>query len=241
MAEASIREQVKKLIELQTIDAQIYRLKKEKVEQPQLIAELEKRFDEKKVNLKALEDKLKALLVKRKERELTLATKEEEIRKAQTQMYQLKTNKEYQAKLKEIEGFQADKSVLEEEILKVFDELDSLKAQTEQENVHLKEEEVGFLDQKKKIEECIKELEAELVNLEGKRKQVTPEMDKKILASYERILKNREGLALVAVKDYACQGCFINVPPQVINEIKMHDRLVICENCARILYIEDDI
>jgi uncharacterized protein len=241
LAEVSIREQIKRLVDLQAIDAQIYRLKKEKGEQPQLIAELEKRFEEKKVNLKALEDKLKALMVKRKERELALAAKEEDIKKAQTQMYQLKTNKEYQAKLKEIEGFGADKSVLEEEILKVFEELDSLKALTEKENSLLKEEEVVFLAEKKRIEERIKEVVSELATLENKRKQIVPEADKKILASYERILKNREGLALVAVKDYACQGCFINVPPQVINEIKMHDRLVICESCARILYIEDDV
>jgi predicted nucleic acid-binding Zn-ribbon protein len=29
------------------------------------------------------------------------------------------------------------------------------------------------------------------------------------------------------------------MPPQVINEIKMKSSLVFCENCARILYIEE--
>jgi len=72
-------------------------------------------------------------------------------------------------------------------------------------------------------------------------KQIVPEIDKKILASYERILKGKDGMALAAVHDYSCQGCFINLPPQVINEIKKHDHLVICESCARILYLEDEI
>ena len=49
------------------------------------------------------------------------------------------------------------------------------------------------------------------------------------------------GLALVAVKDSSCQGCFIGVTPQVINEIKMQDKIVICESCARMLYIEEDL
>lgn len=241
MADVSIPEQIKKLVALQTIDKEIYRLLKEKNDQPQIIAQLQKSFEDKKVSLKALEDNLKALLVKRKDRELSLAIKEEDTKKAQTQLYALKTNKEYQAKLKEIEGINADKSVLEEEILKILVELDALQAQTDEENERLKKEEVVFFSEKKKSEEYLKEVEAQLTDAQAKRKQVIPEVDKKILASYERILKGREGMALAAVKDYSCQGCFINVTAQVVNEIKKHDRLVICESCARILYLEDEL
>ncbi|MDP3143113.1 MAG: C4-type zinc ribbon domain-containing protein [Candidatus Omnitrophota bacterium] len=245
MSEVSIREQIKKLVALQAIDKEIYRFEKEKNDQPQIVAQLQKIFEDKKVNLKALEDNLKALLVKRKDRELSLAIKEGDTKKSQTQMYALKTNKEYQAKLKEIEGINADKSVLEEEILKILVELDVLKAQTDQENELLKKEEVVFLSEKKKIEDRLQEVEAQLTDAQAKRKQVIPEIDKKILASYERILRGREGMALAAVKDavkdYSCQGCFINVTAQVVNEIKKHDRLVICESCARILYLEDEL
>jgi len=241
VAEFSIQEEIKKLVTLQTIDSQIYRLKKERGEQPRIIAGLEKQFEEKKTNLKALEEKLKALLVKRKDRELGLAAKEEDTKKNQTQLYQLKTNKEYQAKLKEIEWINADKSVLEEEILKILEELDDLKAETDKENALLKEEEGKFNSEKKKIEDRIKVLDGQLAELDDKRKQALPEIDKKILATYQRILKNRESEALVPVRDYACQGCFLNVPPQVVNEIKMHKHLVVCESCARILYLEDDL
>ena len=48
-------------------------------------------------------------------------------------------------------------------------------------------------------------------------------------------------LAVVAVIKGVCQGCFMNVPPQVVNLIKMYDNLVICEVCQRILYIEDEL
>jgi predicted nucleic acid-binding Zn-ribbon protein len=241
VAEISIRDQIRTLVSLQAVDTQIHRLKKEREEQPRIIKELEAKFEEKKARSKELEDNLKALTVRRKERELSLAAKEEEIKKNQTQLYQLKTNKEYQAKLKEIEGLNADKSVLEEEILRVLVDLDSLKEQSDKEKSHLKEEEGVFLSEKNRIENHIKELDAQLADAEGKRKQILPELDKKILGNYERVLKNREGLALVAVKDYACQGCFINVPAQVVNEIKMHDRIVVCEKCSRILYLEEDI
>ena len=64
-------------------------------------------------------------------------------------------------------------------------------------------------------------------------------MDKKVLAHYERVLANRDGLALAAVKNNACQGCFRILPPQVINEVKKKEDLIFCDNCARILYSEE--
>ena len=56
------------------------------------------------------------------------------------------------------------------------------------------------------------------------------------IASY---LKGKEGLAMVPVRQNACGGCHLNLPPQVINEIQMKTELVFCESCARILYIEE--
>jgi predicted nucleic acid-binding Zn-ribbon protein len=241
LAEVSIREQVKKIVELQAVDSEIYALKKENEEKPRVIQELQRQFEDKKANLNALEEKLKQLQVKRKAKELELQSKEEEIKKAGNALFAIKTNKEYQAKLKEIEGSKADKSVLEEDILKIFDEADGLKAQVDKENVFLKGEEEKFNQEKKLVDERLKEIEQTLSQLDLKRKQIVPEIDKKILAKYERILVNREGLAMVAVKNDSCQGCFMNVPAQVINEIKTHEKLIICEVCARILYLEEDL
>ena len=55
---------------------------------------------------------------------------------------------------------------------------------------------------------------------------------------YERIVKSKDGLAVVSVANEACQGCFRVLPPQVINEINMMEGLIVCESCARMLYIK---
>jgi len=55
-----------------------------------------------------------------------------------------------------------------------------------------------------------------------------------------RILENKQGLALVPVVGSSCGGCHMNVTPQQRNAIKMNEELVFCEMCARILYLEDD-
>ena len=241
MAEVSIRDQIQKLVELQTIDYEIYSFRRELNEKPALIAQLQEKFESKKNALKKLEEKSKAIQLDRKGQELELQGKEAEITKANSQLSQLKTNKEYQAKLLEIEHIKADKSILEEKILLLFDEGDSVNSLIEKEKRHLAEEEKTFSAQKKEIEDSISQIQDRLKVLESQRKQINVYVNPAYLSRYERILENKNGLALVAVKNHACGGCFMNVPEQVINEIKMHDRFVFCEMCARILYLEDDL
>ena len=63
-----------------------------------------------------------------------------------------------------------------------------------------------------------------------------PNIDARLLSQYERILKSREGLALVPVMNNACGGCHMGLPPQVVNETQQHEKWIVCESCARILY-----
>jgi hypothetical protein len=237
----SIRDQIKKLVELQKMDTEIYNYKKDLEEKPAYIAELKENFESKKARLKELEDTLKVIQVDRKSKELELKGKEDELTKANVQLSQIKTNKEYTAKLTEMENIKADKSRIEEAILMTYDESDQLKKDIEKEKGFLSEEEKKYLSEKKIVDESIKEIQEKLKLLENKRNQITPDIDKDHLARYEKILKNKEGLAMAPVHGNSCGGCFMNVPDQIINEMKMHDKLIVCEMCARILYLEDDL
>lgn len=232
--------EIQKLVKLQEIDTQLYSLNREKNEKPKLLEALQNELEQKKQILKEYEEKNKTLLLKRKDKEGQLALKEENIKSLQSKLYTLKTNKEYSAMLTEINGVKMDKSLLEEEILGLFDEQDALKRELEQKQEILKQEEGEFEKEKQKILNRIKEIENLIKDLEAKRAVTEKEIDAKIVSQYNKILKGKNGLALVEVKHNSCQGCFMNVPPQVINEIKMNDKLIFCEMCARILYIQDD-
>lgn len=202
---------------------------------------LESEFNTKKAKLKSLEEDRQKKQLKQKEKEGELGTKEENIKKSNSHLGQLKTNKDYQMKLAEIEALKADKSVIEEEILKLMDEIDTAKIEIEKEKSLLGTEEKVFAEKKNVITNRGKEIENSLKDLEGKRKILCDSVDKKILARYEHILHGKEGLAIVKVENNSCQGCFMHVPHQVINEIKMHENIITCEICARILYLEEDI
>lgn len=236
-----IKEQIGVLIELQVVDGEIYALNREKIELPEQIKAIEKSLEDEKVSIKQAEENLKALQIKLKDKEVSLQQKEEQIKKLQIQLYQLKTNKEYSAMLTEIEGIKADDSIIEEEILKLMDEIDAAKKKVSQEKQLFKAEEEKAQKEKTTIDARLKEIDVRLLELSAKREKLLPNIEKQVLARYERVLENKDGLAMVPVEDGACGGCHMNLPPQVISEVKVREDIVTCGSCLRILYIGDDV
>ena len=241
MATPNIKEEIRRLVSLQEVDKKIYGLSREKAELPKQLDDIQKEFEDKRSKFKALEYQRQKLLLKQKDKEGELALKEENIKKSQGQLGQLKTNKDYQTKLSEIESLKADKSIIEEDILKTMDEFDQIKKDIEIEKNALVSEEKIFNEKKSVITSRSKEIEGLLSDISGKRKILSDSVDKKILERYEHILQGKEGIAIVKVVNNSCTGCFMSLPHQVTNEIKMHDRLIMCEICSRILYLEEDL
>lgn len=241
MQNVNIKEEIQKLIDLQKIDSRILALKRERdAEKPQQVKELKDKFDSEKSVLTSYEEELKNIQLRKKERELDLQTKEEAARKAQGQLYQLKTNQEYHAKMKEIESLKADVSVLEEDILGILEEVDNkVKELSEQKKV-VEEKEKKFNEEKKRIEEEVKELDIKIKSLEDKRGILTKNINPKALSRYEHLLQAKHGLALVPLKGGSCGGCYLNLPPEMINRVKHYSQIIQCEMCARMLYLEED-
>jgi len=240
--EISIKDQIRKLIELQKIDEEIYHLQKDTQEKPAQIEILKEQFESSKQVLNDLEEKVKGLELRRKEKELEMKGKEDAITKSNADLSQIKTNKEYTAKLKEIENIKADTSIIEEAILKSYDETDVIKIAMEKEKSAVAEQEKVYLQQKKQVEDEVQVMEDKIKVLQGQRQQITPDVDAAYLARYEKVLSHKEGIAIAPVLGGdSCGGCHMNVTPQMMNEIKMHATLVECPTCMRILYIEEDL
>ncbi len=65
-------------------------------------------------------------------------------------------------------------------------------------------------------------------------------VEERLLNSYDRIRANyRNGLSVVPVERDACGGCFNAIPPQRQSEIKQRKKIIVCENCGRILVDRD--
>ncbi len=227
---------------MQEIDLKLYAFINEKdTLKPQYLESLKLAFEKKQAELNDCEANLKKIQLKRKEKELELAAKEENLRKAQGHLYQLRTNKEYQAKLNEIGSLKADISLEEESLLKVMEEAEAAKKDFDLTKAALAKEEESFRKQETAIKEEIKTLEAGIKNLEEKRNRFVEEIAPEVLVKYQKLLKSRQGEAIAQVRGADCSACHIQVTHQKINEIKMYKNLVFCENCVRILYLPEDL
>ncbi len=240
MTTVSIADQLKTLIELQKLDGEIYRLRRDLSAQPAQAAQLKNEHAQRTLGLQQAEARAKSLELKRNQLETELGSKEQQIKKLQVQLYQVKTNKEYSALQLEIEGSKADKSVFEEEILKLMEEVDRAKGQTASEKEHLKVQEGELKIRLDRIEQESQKIQGAVGQLQASRAVLVPKVDPKLLSRYERILERKEGSALVPVRGNSCSGCNMILPPQAINEVMMNTRLIPCESCARILYIEPE-
>ena len=232
----AINEQIKILIELQKIDGQTYRLKKELSAIPLEQKQIDQTFEKKKAHAKAAEDEVKGMQMKQKQKEGDLASREEKISKLQAQLYQLKNNKEYSAMEFEIKGHKADKSVIEEDILRLLDAVDQTKAALSREKEILAGEEKKYREAGEALKTQASEIEKKIQEQEEQRKIFVPNVERRLLSQYERLLKGLEGLALVPVVHNSCGGCHMELPPQVVNETQQHEKWILCESCARILY-----
>jgi len=107
-----------------------------------------------------------------------------------------------------------------------------------QKNIAVKE---GVLATKKgELEKIIAANEKEEKHFNKMAQEAKGHVDERLLASYEKIRRSyRNGLAVVQVERDACGGCFNAIPPQKQSEIKQHKKIMICENCGRILVDED--
>lgn len=241
MEQKPVKEQIALLIELQAIDVQIYALDKEKAYMPGRLSSIDSMLESKKTGIKEAEDNLKNIQLKLKEKEVSLQQKEDQIKKLQGQLYMLKTNKEYSAMLAEIEGIKADNSLIEEDIIKFIDEIDLAKKKISEEKEIFKTEEIKAQKEKEDIDLRGREIKGKLSELNENRNRLVPSIDKQVISRYEKILKNKDGLAIVRIEDNSCGGCHMNLPPQVISDVKLREDIIVCGSCLRILYIEDNV
>ena len=232
-------DQLELLKQLQRLDGELFHLRRQQEEKPRELEQATARMNAQEAKVKAAEERLKTLQLSQKEKEGELQTREANVKKLQGQLFQLKTNKEYTLMQREIDSLKADNSLLEEAILKAFDAIDQAAKERKHGQGLLAEEQERLRAERQRIEQELAAINEQIARLERERQGVAPDVPSATLAAYERVLDLREGLALVPLVNESCGGCHRRLPPQVINEVYLKAKLVACENCNRILYLDD--
>ena len=191
--------------------------------------------------LEAAKARAKQIESERKQRELEVEAKKQQIGRYSLQQFQTKKNEEYRALSHEIETCNADIVKLEDAQLELMEQ-----AETTQREILAGSRASGEL--KKLADGQIKELDAreqaltaELAELESNRHQLKSAVDGPILQRYERLMKLKGGSVVVGIQHGVCGGCHMKFPVQLVVTCQADRELVTCPNCGRILYYTSDM
>lgn len=233
-----MKTQIELLVRLQSCDSAILRAQRIQENHPREIQRLEDTLHRERQALLEQESQFEEVKKKRLAKEQDLALEEEKVSKAKQRLTTVKTNKEYQAALKEIEAIEKQNSKIEEEILTIMEEADALKISHEKTKEHFTLTEKTTEEEKSKLEQQLIECTQAIAEEEQMKEAFIAQIKPEVLDRYQRIKQNRPELTVVAVENSCCLGCNMNIPPQLFNEVKKCQKIIVCPHCSRILYWE---
>jgi len=236
----SVEEKLTNMVRLQKIDSKLDEIGILKGELPMEVSDLEDEIQGLHSRQTRIEEEINGIsdfIEKKKE---TIKESEALIKKYEKQSENVKNNREFEAINKEMEMQQLEVKLAEKHIKDASEEIaEKIKVlETAKKQIAAKE---GVLNNKKsELEKIIVDTEKEETQFKEISDKAREALDERLLFSYDRIRTNyRNGLGVVPVMRDSCGGCFNAIPPQKQSEIKQHKKIIVCENCGRILVDED--
>ena len=234
-----MKEKLSLLISLQECDSQLVKLSSKKIKLPEKICKMEEDFQVYKENVEQNKRKHDELKAQRAECEATVKKLSDGMIKARERLLEVKNNKEYQAMLKEIETSEKTRGDVESRIIALMEEMDKLSVLVKKDEETLKQAKSNHEKEKKIIEDDLSAVDADTVTWTEKKDVLQKSIPANLLAQYERVKKRNNGVGVIPVWKAVCNGCHMNIPPQLYNELQRSNDLLSCPNCNRIMYFQN--
>ncbi|MDR1238868.1 MAG: C4-type zinc ribbon domain-containing protein [Treponema sp.] len=214
------------------LEQDIQEIPKLLVTQEELLARLKKSFIEKNQDY----DKAKTAEAEFRNLLLDAETARE---RAEKNMDAINTQREYEALDKEIRDASEKEQQYRKDLQREERILSDLDEQMKQNAALIEAQEQELAERRAKIEVEIAEKEKQIADLVRQEKELTPDLDSEVLFKFERIIRNKMGRGIVAIKGNVCQGCHMILPVQFANDVRLGQDIVFCPYCSRILFYEE--
>ena len=236
-----VRHQIDRLVKLQNIELEIRKLEQALGQVDRRTAELEAQLNEFTGTVESAEAKVRELTKMSRALDADLQMNQGRIAKSHEKLRAVKTNKEYQSGLKEIEDLQVIVSKIEDDILGYLDQIEVTTQELRDHQARLSTQ-TGRIDlEKETVRQEAAEAREKLQRLQAEAALLSGQLPAEVLSLYRRVkAKKADGIAIASVGASVCRGCNVNIPPQMYNELQRVDRLKNCPNCERIIFWEDE-
>jgi predicted nucleic acid-binding Zn-ribbon protein len=238
--EYSVEEKLLTLLNLQKIESKLDEVQILKGELPMEVSDLEDEIQGLHARETRIEEEINGIneFINQKKEAITDASNL--TKKYEKQTENVKNNREFEAINKEIEMQTLEMKLAEKHIKDANEEISDKARLLDAAKKNIATKETNLKHKKGELEKIIGETEKEEQEYRIDADTAKEKVDPRLLASYERIRKNyRNGLAVVAIVRDACGGCFNAIPPQRQSEIRQRKKIIVCENCGRILVDEE--
>jgi len=231
------KEQIASLVKLQQIEIETSSIKMKLNNVDQRLGKLDDRLLDFRQVIDEQESVINEMNQKYRGYEAEVRLNLDKIKKSEAKLSSVKTNKEYQASLKEIDDIKEKNSKLEDEMIQFLDRIEEAENLLKAKMTEYSELQTQMHIEKEIIQKETDEGKLLLADLDVQWKTVSSGIDSDLLAIYNRVKSNQSNaIGIVAVTDAVCQGCHMNIPPQMYNELQRGGSLKKCPICERIIY-----
>jgi predicted nucleic acid-binding Zn-ribbon protein len=238
--EFSVEEKLSSLVALQKIDSKLDEIKILKGELPMEVRDLEDEIHGLHARQTRVEEEINGIQEFIEQKKNVIKDSQALVKKYEKQSENVKNNREFEAITKEMELQNLEIKLAEKHIKDANEEIADKARLLENAKKAVSNKESVLKHKKGELEKIITDTENEENEVQATATAAREKVESRLLSSYERIRKSyRNGLAIVPVLRDACGGCFNAIPPQRQSEIRQRKKIIICENCGRILIDED--
>ncbi|HVR62193.1 MAG TPA: C4-type zinc ribbon domain-containing protein [Polyangia bacterium] len=163
---------------------------------------------------------------------------EQQVAGAKHKLSLAKNSKEYMAAQREIEQRRESLSGREVEIGKLVEAIEAKKKLLSDRASDVQTLRDSIEKDAEAARGRVNELEGKIAELRKERDALARGVKPEVLKRYSTI-RLRRGLAVVSVRGGTCQGCNMNIPPQLYNVLQRGLSIETCPSCHRIIYWED--
>jgi predicted nucleic acid-binding Zn-ribbon protein len=237
----SVEEKLSSLVRLQKIDSKLDGIQILKGELPIEVSDLEDEIAGLNARQNRIEEEMNGMQQFIEDKKTLIKDAQELIKKYEKQSDNVKNNREFEAINKEIEMQTLEVKLAEKHIKDATEDIAEKGKQLELAKKAVGVKETNLKGKKGELEKIIAETDKEEKNYAKQVAAARELVEERLLISYDRIRKNyRNGLAVVPVERDSCGGCFNAIPPQKQSDIKQRKKIIVCENCGRIL-VDDEL
>ncbi len=238
--EYSVEEKLASLVKLQKIESKMDEIQILKGELPMEVRDLEDEILGLNARQTRIEEEINGIQEFINQKKNSIKDAEALVKKYEKQSENVKNSREFEAINKEIEMQQLEIKLAEKHIKDANEEIAEKVQHLDKARKNIGNKESVLKNKKDELEKIIAANEKEEKQFDKMANDARQHVDERLVYSYDRIRKNyRNGLAVVPVERDACGGCFYAIPPQKQSEIKQRKKVIVCENCGRILVDEE--